>query len=110
VGCPVDAIHREGDYLQINIESHCIGCGLCANNCPYGNINMVNAGTDSILDPAGSGRRVAVSRHKATTCDLCSSVVGPGEEVSCVYACPHHAAFRLNGPELLQRVEAVRRP
>jgi Fe-S-cluster-containing hydrogenase component 2 len=40
VGCPVDAIHRDGQGKQIQIESHCIGCGLSANNCPYGNINM----------------------------------------------------------------------
>jgi CRP-like cAMP-binding protein/Fe-S-cluster-containing hydrogenase component 2 len=110
VGCPVDAIHREGNYLQIDIESHCIGCGLCANNCPYGNINMVTKGLDWITDPSGATtKQVAVSRHKATTCDLCSSVVGKGEEVSCVYACPHHAAFRMNGSELFKIVEADRR-
>ena len=39
-GCPVDSIHR-GKHLQIVIEDHCIGCGLCASNCPYGNIFMV---------------------------------------------------------------------
>src|SRR5438552_17653099 len=33
-GCPVDSIHR-GKHLQIVIEDHCIGCGLCASNCPY---------------------------------------------------------------------------
>src|SRR5690606_37839574 len=40
VGCPVDAIHRDGNSLEIKIEDYCIGCGLCAQNCPYGNINM----------------------------------------------------------------------
>ena len=39
IGCPVDAIHR-GRHQQIVIEDHCIGCGLCANNCPFGNIWM----------------------------------------------------------------------
>jgi len=39
VGCPVDAIHRV-QSKEIQIEDHCIGCGLCAQNCPYGNINM----------------------------------------------------------------------
>ena len=39
VGCPVGAIRGE-TRLEITIEDWCIGCGLCANNCPYGNINM----------------------------------------------------------------------
>src|SRR5439155_19455260 len=40
IGCPVDSIHR-GNHLQIVIEDHCIGCGLCAKNCLYGNIEMM---------------------------------------------------------------------
>jgi len=43
VGCPVDAIHREGS-LETVIEDHCIGCGQCAKNCPYHNIRMIDAG------------------------------------------------------------------
>ncbi|MFO0852143.1 MAG: 4Fe-4S dicluster domain-containing protein [Gemmataceae bacterium] len=43
-GCPVDAIHREGFGLEVNIDDHCIGCGLCAHNCPYGSIHMVEHG------------------------------------------------------------------
>jgi len=39
IGCPVDAIYR-GKHKQIVIADHCIGCGLCAQNCPYGNISM----------------------------------------------------------------------
>jgi Fe-S-cluster-containing dehydrogenase component len=94
VGCPVDAIHRS-ETLEIKIQDNCIGCGQCANNCPYGNINM-----HGLLDQASG-----VTHQKATTCDLCRSVVGPGKEVSCVYACPHEAAFRMSGQELLERVK-----
>ena len=39
VGCPVGSIRRR-DSLEIIIEDWCIGCGLCAKNCPYGNINL----------------------------------------------------------------------
>ena len=39
VGCPVGAIRRRNS-LEVIIEDWCIGCGLCAKNCPYGNINM----------------------------------------------------------------------
>jgi Fe-S-cluster-containing hydrogenase component 2/CRP-like cAMP-binding protein len=43
IGCPVGSIHR-GDNNQIIIESWCIGCGLCANSCPYGSIQMHDIG------------------------------------------------------------------
>jgi Fe-S-cluster-containing hydrogenase component 2 len=39
VGCPVGSIHR-GDNGQMVIEDWCIGCGLCAQNCPYESIRM----------------------------------------------------------------------
>jgi Fe-S-cluster-containing hydrogenase component 2 len=39
VGCPVGSIHR-GDNGQMVIEDWCIGCGLCAQNCPYDSIRM----------------------------------------------------------------------
>src|SRR5262249_55266556 len=39
IGCPVGSIHR-GDNREIVVESWCIGCGLCATNCPYGSIQM----------------------------------------------------------------------
>lgn len=94
VGCPVDAIHRPADRKEIQIESHCIGCGLCAANCPYGNINMHVEDEGPLL------------RSRATMCDLCHDIVGPEEEVSCVFACPHNAAFRMSGGELLQRVQS----
>ncbi len=106
VGCPVDSIHRKGS-LEIVIENHCIGCGQCAKNCPYGNINMV--GFDEIrADPQNPGRTMAVVQQRATTCDLCQSVgvdaSNPDDEVSCVYACPHNAAFHMSGEVLLDRL------
>ena len=39
VGCPVGSIRRRNS-LEVIIEDWCVGCGLCANNCPYGNINL----------------------------------------------------------------------
>ncbi len=110
VGCPVDAIHREGS-LEVKIEDHCIGCGICAQNCPYGNINMVPF-DEQRDDPLQPGRSMAVVQNKATTCDLCKSIgvdaSNPLDEVSCVYACPHNAAFRMNGTELLDRISNSR--
>lgn len=39
IGCPVGSIRRNATR-EIVIEDWCIGCDLCAKNCPYGNINM----------------------------------------------------------------------
>ena len=111
VGCPVDAIHRSGESLEIKIEDYCIGCGLCASNCPYGNINM-HGFPKTEIDPKTQkevrvfelvdGKRLPVVQQRATTCDLCSSLDG---KPSCVYACPHNAAFRMTGDELLRAVK-----
>jgi Fe-S-cluster-containing hydrogenase component 2 len=94
-GCPVDAIHR-GKHLQIVIEDHCIGCGLCASNCPYGSISIQpNFHAEIDHDP----------RPKAVNCDLCDSKDQRSTpNPSCVASCPHDAAFRFTGNELLQRV------
>ena len=97
VGCPVDAIHRKPrenhpGAVEIVIEDHCIGCGLCSTNCPYGNISMHRED----------------DRRLATTCDLCRDLVAPDEDPSCVYACPHNAAFRMSGQDLLKIVAARR--
>ena len=38
------------------------------------------------------GRQIAVTKTKATSCDLCTEHAEP----SCVYACPHDAAHRVD--------------
>jgi Fe-S-cluster-containing hydrogenase component 2/CRP-like cAMP-binding protein len=43
IGCPVGAIHR-GAAGEMVIEQWCIGCGLCANQCPYSAIRMQDRG------------------------------------------------------------------
>jgi len=106
VGCPVGSIRRRNS-MEIVIEDWCIGCGQCANNCPYGNINMhpfaamaddpAHPGRKVPLladDPEHPGRQRAAMKDKATGCDLCLDHAEP----SCVYACPHDAAHRVNPP------------
>ncbi|MGH9774583.1 MAG: cyclic nucleotide-binding domain-containing protein [Candidatus Acidiferrales bacterium] len=90
VGCPVGSIRRRNS-LEIIIEDWCVGCGLCARNCPYGNITLQNFKREED-DPANPGHKHAVVRQKATSCDLCSE----HKEPSCVYACPHDAAHRVD--------------
>jgi len=89
VGCPVGSIRRRNS-LEVIIEDWCIGCGLCAKNCPYGNINLHPFAVE-VDDPAAPGRKKAAMQKKATSCDLCTEHAEP----SCVYACPHDAAHRV---------------
>jgi CRP-like cAMP-binding protein/Fe-S-cluster-containing dehydrogenase component len=104
VGCPVGSIRRVGSK-EIVIEDWCIGCGKCAVNCPYGNINMHGFVTDEkAIDPL-TGHKAVVVRQKATSCDLCRNIDG---QPSCVYACPHDAAHRMTGQELLKIVRNER--
>jgi CRP-like cAMP-binding protein len=110
IGCPVGSIRRKRS-LEIVIEDWCIGCGLCAKGCPYGNINMQALIDDAAAavtadpaaaapEPAADGKVVnasalrlkAAPKKKATACDLCSDL----DEPSCVYACPHDAAMRVD--------------
>jgi Fe-S-cluster-containing hydrogenase component 2/CRP-like cAMP-binding protein len=56
IGCPVGSIHR-GDQRQIVIEDWCIGCGLCAERCPYGAIQMQDRG---LLPEASAWRYLPV--------------------------------------------------
>jgi len=90
VGCPVGSIRRRNS-LEVIIEDWCIGCGLCARNCPYGNINLHPF---EVLadDPENTGHKKAIIKQKATSCDLCTHL----KEPSCVYACPHDAAHRVD--------------
>jgi CRP-like cAMP-binding protein/Fe-S-cluster-containing hydrogenase component 2 len=89
VGCPVGSIRRRHS-MEIIIEDWCVGCGLCVRNCPYGNLNL-HPFAVQVPDPDAPSRMIAGTRSKATGCDLCMEQ----DEPSCVYACPHDAAHRV---------------
>src|SRR5690606_12668927 len=57
IGCPVGSIRR-GDSLEVRIEDWCIGCERCANQCPFGNINMIE------LDPPKAAAAEATEAAK----------------------------------------------
>ena len=92
IGCPTGAIHRnvEEGVVVINDDT-CIGCGTCANSCPYDNIRLVE-----IRDPKGRAVLDPQSQMpilKATKCDLCYTQLGGP---ACVRACPHDALQRVD--------------
>ena len=96
IGCPTGAIHRESLEGQVVINDlTCIGCAICANSCPYDNIQMVQ-----IRDPGGNFIVDEATRTpilKATKCDLCVDQLGGP---ACVRACPHDALIRADMREV----------
>lgn len=105
IGCPTGALHRDENSGLVNIsENICIGCGVCANGCPYNNIEMVE-----VRDRQGrpyldenSNRPIT----KSTKCDMCNSVPsGP----ACAAACPHDALVRIDLNESPPLEEWLRR-
>ncbi|HVX14185.1 MAG TPA: cyclic nucleotide-binding domain-containing protein [Pirellulales bacterium] len=99
IGCPVGSIVR-GEAGEIVIKDWCIGCGLCADQCPYGSIHMhplagLNLATDRPSHtPASADAREKEVSERAVVCDLCAGLDGMGP--ACVYHCPHDAAIRID--------------
>lgn len=97
IGCPVGSIRRT-ESLNIFIEDWCIGCGVCAKQCPYDAIQMheiAEAGSSGAhaREQMAESEDVVSVTERAVVCDQCNSLsTGP----ACVYACPHDAAMRVN--------------
>jgi protein NrfC len=78
--CPVDAIEASAKYGNVRMvdETKCIGCGDCAEACPY------------------VPSRAVVSDEKSRKCDLCTVTPyhwddaggGPNGKQACVEVCP----------------------
>ena len=91
IGCPTGAIHRSVAGPVVINDDTCIGCGTCANSCPYDNIRLVEIHDRRgrpLLDPETQSPIV-----KATKCDLCYTQLGGP---ACVRACPHDALRRVD--------------
>lgn len=102
--CSVNGIVRRPSGEIGIVADNCIGCGACAERCPYGNISMhpvepVPKGFwFSLLDllRGPSDRAAALSAldpsvpQRAVKCDLCAD----HKDYACVTACPTGAAFR----------------
>lgn len=91
IGCPTGAIHRHWSGPVVIDDATCIGCGTCANSCPYDNITMVE-----VRDRSGAFVVDEVTGdpiQKATKCDLCFDQLGGP---ACQRACPHDALIRVD--------------
>jgi Fe-S-cluster-containing hydrogenase component 2/CRP-like cAMP-binding protein len=109
--CSVNGIvRRPSGEIQI-VEDNCIGCGACAERCPYGNISMHAVERPkrglfpSLLDflALGSARERALDsldpkvQRVAVKCDLCAGHA----DYACVTACPVGANFRVDPGRLV---------
>jgi Fe-S-cluster-containing hydrogenase component 2/CRP-like cAMP-binding protein len=97
IGCPVGAINR-GSNGEIRITDWCIGCSKCADQCPYGSIQMdliseSHTVYEDVLGLFSPSLKTKSIVEKAVVCDLCT--LTPSQDPACVYACPHDAAVRV---------------
>lgn len=113
--CSVDGIVRLPSGEIKIVPENCIGCGSCAQRCPYGNISMhpvEKPGRSlfvSLLDFLATGglRERALeavdpkAARVAVKCDLCAEY----SDYACVTACPVGAAFRIDPGEALAQAE-----
>lgn len=92
IGCPTGAIGQSSFDGRVMIDDRtCIGCGTCANSCPYNNIQLVE-----IRDQSGqfiNDRQTGTPILKAAKCDLCFGQLGGP---ACQRACPHDALIRID--------------
>jgi len=103
--CSVNGIVRLPNGEITIVEDNCIGCGACAQRCPYGNIRMhpLEMQKESFLrrmmDFAFWRKRqpeheipLRTEAKVAVKCDLCAGF----PDYACVTACPVGAAFRVD--------------
>ena len=95
--CPTGAITRAIGTLEVTInEKTCIGCGNCAERCPWGNIVMIET-----QERRSDGKLVEL----ATKCDLClTRPQGP----ACVQMCPHGSSVRISFKDLDRVTQLLR--
>jgi Fe-S-cluster-containing hydrogenase component 2 len=109
--CSVNGIVRLPSGEITIVEDNCIGCGACAERCPYGNIRMhaVDRPQEGFLlrlmGVLGFRARQEAqdelkpgAKRLAVKCDLCASY----PDYACVTACPVGAMFRIDPMKSLE--------
>jgi CRP-like cAMP-binding protein/Fe-S-cluster-containing hydrogenase component 2 len=117
--CSVNGIVREPDGEIRIVDENCIGCGACAERCPYGNINMherekqSDGGIQRLISflTANAEEQIDADIHRADVkgdrvavkCDLCAGY----DDYACVTGCPVGAAVRINPVDVFGRPDVV---
>jgi Fe-S-cluster-containing hydrogenase component 2 len=113
--CSVNGIVRLPNGEITIVADNCIGCGACAERCPYGNIRMHHIedrykSSNFFVDlfdflRGGDKRQQAIDTlspekaRVAVKCDLCAGY----NDYACVTACPVGAAFRVDPVQAFKR-------
>lgn len=82
--CPTGAVLRNEFGAVVVDEAKCIGCGTCAEVCPFG------------------VPRPSAITGKPIKCDLCTDRLAEGEDPACVVACPKQALVFVEDDEPLE--------
>ena len=105
--CSVDGIQREPSGEIRIIDDNCIGCGACAERCPFDNIQIIPRNSKKqplvkkilprpvfdLIEWIRGGESEMASDLVASKCDLC---VGYKSGPACVHSCPTNAAQRVD--------------
>lgn len=94
--CPVGAITLLDDSAVQIHRDRCIGCSQCANECPFGVIDMYEP--TSPADAPSSKKGVVANK-----CDLCLT---EQRDPPCVACCPYDAAQRVTPVEFFPELRS----
>lgn len=108
--CSVNGIVRTPDGEITIVNDNCIGCGACAERCPYGNIQMHDRNPKpkgvfarfSLLDffKKDKGQEEEKTYQRlAVKCNLCAGF----DDYACVRGCPVGAAMRVDPVEQFRK-------
>ena len=108
--CSVNGIVREPDGEIRIVPDNCIGCGACAERCPYDNIQMheLTEGHDGFISKLlhrteQPSAEEQLKQKIAVKCDLCAGY----DYYACVHACPVGAAMRVDPVEVFGRTDML---
>jgi CRP-like cAMP-binding protein/Fe-S-cluster-containing hydrogenase component 2 len=111
--CSVNGIVREPNGEIRIVPDNCIGCGACAERCPYGNIQMhprkaedahpVRDFVSNLFRHDGDAEGHVVIDRVAEKCDLCAGY----PDYACVHACPVGAAMRVDPVAMFDREDLL---
>ncbi len=106
---PGDAIMRAPNGVVMIDENKCVGCGNCAEYCPYDVIQMVERVekksfwdrfhvSDLLWFKDRAAEKVEGKKSVAIKCDLCASIDVDHKMTApaCVQSCPTGAAIRVD--------------